>query len=104
MLKPFCSFSLPGTVASFSAVAGIGGGATGASFMAASVFGRPISGEPGGNGAGGCAAGARGGAGGGCCCAPAGSGQKVPRVSGNRNAPPPGEPEVLVILPVTEAG
>ncbi len=37
---------------SLSAAVGIGGGGTGASFIAASVFGRPMSGEPAGNGAG----------------------------------------------------
>src|SRR5260221_13454548 len=42
----------------WSAVVGIGGGATGGSLFAASVSGRPINGEPGGNGA--------------CCCAAAG--------------------------------
>src|SRR4051812_16703540 len=71
MLKPFCSFSLPGTVASFSAVAGRGGGATGASFMAPSLSGRPISGEPGGSGAAGVGGGGGGGAGG--CCAEGGT-------------------------------
>jgi hypothetical protein len=82
MLKPFCSFSLPGTVASFSAEAGIGGGATGASFIAASVFGRPISGEPGGNGA--AAAPAAGGAG--VCCAAAGHARSVAKVVASRSA------------------
>src|SRR5215470_15880228 len=50
MLKPAGTFSL--AVGSLSAAAGIGGGAIGASFAAASLSaGRPISGEPGGNGA-----------------------------------------------------
>ena len=69
MLKPFGSFSLPGTVASLSAAAGIGGGATGASFMAPSVFGRPISGEPGGSGCAAAGAAAR-------CWAAAGQGRE----------------------------
>src|SRR5262252_1597950 len=50
MLKPCASFSL--AVGNLSAAAGSGGGATGASFMAASLSGRPIIGEPGGRGDG----------------------------------------------------
>ena len=48
MLKPAGTFSL--AVGSLSAAAGSGGGATGASFCAASLSGRPIIGEPGGSG------------------------------------------------------
>src|SRR4051794_6122877 len=60
MLKPGGSFSF--ATGSLSAEAAIGGGATGASFAAASLSaGRPIRGEPGGSGA--AAAGAAGGAG-----------------------------------------
>src|SRR5262249_6446349 len=60
ILKPAGTFSL--AVGSLSAAAGIGGGAIGASFAAASLSaGRPISGEPGGSGA--AAAGAADGAG-----------------------------------------
>src|SRR5437899_2845192 len=60
MLKPAGTFSF--AVGSLSAAAGIGGGAIGASFAAASLSaGRPINGEPGGNGA--AAAGAADGAG-----------------------------------------
>src|SRR6184192_3997737 len=59
MLKPAGTFSF--AVGSLSAAAGIGGGAIGASFAAASLSaGRPINGEPGGNGA--AAAGAADGA------------------------------------------
>src|SRR5882724_1979524 len=50
MLKPGGSLSF--AVGSLSGAAGSGGGATGASLAAASLSGRPISGEPGGNGAG----------------------------------------------------
>src|SRR5215472_595226 len=64
MLNPFGSLSC--LTGSLSASAGIGGAGTGASFIAASESGRPISGEPGGNWAG-VAAGAAG------CCARAGS-------------------------------
>src|ERR1700704_3300014 len=50
MLKPAGTLSF--AVGSLSAAAGIGGGATGASFAAASLSaGRPIKGEPGGSGA-----------------------------------------------------
>src|SRR6185295_102315 len=57
MLKPAGTFSF--AVGSLSAAAGIGGGAIGASFAAASLSaGRPIRGEPGGRGA--AAAGAAG--------------------------------------------
>src|ERR1700751_562980 len=60
MLKPGGTLSF--AVGSLSAAAGIGGGAIGASFAAASLSaGRPISGEPGGSGA--AAAGAADGAG-----------------------------------------
>src|SRR6185369_8963496 len=105
ILNPFCSFSLPGTVASFSGLAGIGGGATGANFIAASVFGRPIRGEPGGSGcglsAGALAAGAgAAGACAGCCCATAGSViARVPRVPATSTARRPEDRNVIVILP-----
>src|SRR4051812_21537716 len=60
MLKPGGSFSF--ATGNLSAAAAIGGGATGASFAAASLSaGRPIRGEPGGSGA--AAAGGAGGAG-----------------------------------------
>jgi hypothetical protein len=48
MLKPAGTFSF--AVGSLSAAVGSGGGATGASFCAASLSGRPSSGEPGGSG------------------------------------------------------
>src|ERR1043165_4655870 len=103
MWKPFCSFSWPGTVASLSGLDGIGGGATGASFIAASVFGRPISGEPGGSGcglsAGACAAGAAG-PGADCCCANAGSATtRVPRVPASSIPRRPEDRNCIVILP-----
>src|SRR6185369_6740943 len=108
ILNPFCSFSLPGTVASFSGLAGIGGGATGANFIAASVFGRPIRGDPGGSGcglsAGALAAGA--GAAGACagCCATAGSATtRVPRVPASSIARRLEDRNVIVILPDAEA-
>src|SRR5689334_10097328 len=75
MLKPGGSLSL--AVGSLSAAAGNGGGATGASFAAAGFpSGRPINGEPGGNGAAGAAAGGDAGADG--CWAKAGAASKVP--------------------------
>src|SRR5436853_4580761 len=108
MLKPFCSFSLPGTVASLSADAGIGGGATGASFIAASVFGRPISGDPGGSGcglsAGALAAGAGlAGAGVGCCAKAGAATTRVPRVPASSIARRLEDRNVIVILPDAEA-
>src|ERR1700737_5302578 len=68
MLKPGGSLSF--AVGNLSSAAGIGGGATGASFAAASLpAGRPIRGEPGGS-AGAAGAAAVGGlAGAGCCAA-----------------------------------
>src|ERR1700737_4363221 len=68
MLKPGGSLSF--AVGNLSSAAGIGGGATGASFAAASLpAGRPIRGEPGGS-AGAAAGAAVGGlAGAGCCAA-----------------------------------
>src|SRR5258706_6871742 len=69
MLKPGGSLSF--AVGNLSRAAGIGGGATGASFAAASLpAGRPIRGEPGGSA--GAAAGARAAGGlAGCCAAAA---------------------------------
>src|SRR3981081_3525009 len=64
ILKPAGTLSF--AVGNLSGAAGIGGGATGASFAAASLSGRPIIGEPGGSGA---AAGAAAGAVVGCCAA-----------------------------------
>src|ERR1700722_4362116 len=56
MLKPGGTLSF--AVGNLSTAAAIGGGATGASFAAASLAGRPIIGEPGGSaGAAVCAAG-----------------------------------------------
>src|SRR5690348_15782160 len=60
MLKPAGTFSFPS--GSLSGAAASGGGATGASFCAASLSGRPIIGDPGGSG---CAAGGLAG----CCAA-----------------------------------
>src|SRR5882672_11717832 len=67
MLKPAGTLSF--AVGNLSTAAAIGGGATGASLAAASLFaGRPVKGEPGGSGgAAGCAAAAGGSAG--CCAA-----------------------------------
>src|ERR1700679_2459689 len=66
MLKPGGTLSF--AVGNLSTAAAIGGAATGASFAAASLAGRPINGEPGGNaGAAVCAAAAGGLAG--CCAA-----------------------------------
>src|SRR5260221_9699421 len=66
MLKPGGNLSF--AVGNLSPAAGIGGGATGASFAAASLpAGRPIRGEPGGSGAAAGAAAAGGLAG--CCAA-----------------------------------
>src|SRR6266550_3517051 len=90
MVKPLGALSL--SSGSFSAAVGIGGGATGASLLAASVSGRPISGEPGGNGAG-CWA-----AGGAVCCSAAAGGaaaSKLPRVPASTSA------WVIMVLPST---
>src|ERR1700733_6741944 len=62
MLKPGGTLSF--AVGNLSTAAAIGGAATGASFAAASLAGRPINGEPGGNAA------AAGGLGGCCAAAP----------------------------------
>src|ERR1043165_5673752 len=96
MLKPFGSVSLPGTVASFSAEAGIGGGATGASFIAPSLSGRPISGDPGGSGAA-----AAGTAGAGACWATAGRAAKTrgPTVPASSMARRAENPPVIFNLP-----
>src|SRR5258707_15551180 len=69
MLKPGGTLSF--AVGSLSVAAGIGGGATGASFAAASLpAGRPIRGEPGGSAGAAAGAAAVGGlAGAGCCAA-----------------------------------
>src|SRR5262245_54657029 len=79
MVKPFGALSL--SSGSLSAAAGIGGGAIGASFFAPSVSGRPIKGEPGGNGAAGWADGV-------CCCAAAGgvAASHVPTVPASMRA------------------
>src|SRR5262245_53366633 len=79
MVKPFGALSL--SSGSLSAAVGIGGGATGASFFAPSVSGRPISGEPGGNGAACWADGV-------CCCAAAGgaAANHVPTVPASTRA------------------
>src|SRR5262252_790012 len=75
MLNPGGSLSL--AVGNLSAAAGSGGGAIGASFAAAGLpSGRPINGEPGGNGEAGAAAGGDADAGG--CCAKAGAANKMP--------------------------
>jgi len=63
-LKPAGTLSF--AVGSLSGAAAIGGGATGASFAAASLSGRPIKGEPGGSAG---AAAAVGGGLAGCCAA-----------------------------------
>src|ERR1700753_3273538 len=76
MLKPAGTLSF--AVGSLSAAAASGGAATGASFCAASLSGRPIIGEPGGNGD---AAGAGAADGAGACWAVA------PQVNAPRNAP-----------------
>src|ERR1700724_3074979 len=69
MLKPGGSLSF--AVGNLSNAAGIGGGATGASFAAASLpAGRPIRGEPGGSGAAAAGAAAAGGLAGCCAAAP----------------------------------
>src|SRR6266550_7123930 len=99
MVKPLGALSL--SSGSFSAAVGIGGGATGASLLAASVSGRPISGEPGGNGAGCWAAGGAvccsAAAGGACCWAAAGgaAASKLPRVPASTSA------WVIMVLPST---
>src|SRR5215470_18790258 len=90
MVKPLGALSL--SSGSLSAAAGIGGGAIGASFWAAAVSGRPINGEPGGNGAGCwvaggavCCSAATGGA---CYWAAAGgaAASKLPRVPASTSA------------------
>src|SRR6202035_3269836 len=69
MLKPVGTLSL--AIGNLSTAAGSGGGATGASFAAASLLsGRPIRGEPGGSGAAAAGAAAAGGVAG-CCAAAA---------------------------------
>src|SRR5215831_8434011 len=76
MLNPGGSLSL--AVGNLSAAAGSGGGAIGASFAAAGFpSGRPINGEPGGNGAAGAAAGG--------AADPGGCGEK-PRAANNSPA------------------
>src|ERR1044072_9092680 len=97
MLKPFGSVSLPGTVASFSADAGIGGGATGASFIAPWWSGRPSSGDPGGSGAA-----AAGAAGAGDCWATAGraANTRVPKVPASSMARRAENPPVICNLPL----
>src|SRR6266480_3682714 len=90
MVKPFGALSL--SIGSLSAAVGTGGGATGASFFAASVSGRPI--KAGGNGAGCCTAAGGGacccavGGGAACCCATAGgvAASNVPRVPASTSA------------------
>src|SRR5262249_61103399 len=103
MVKPLGALSL--SSGSLSAAAGIGGGAIGASFWAAAVSGRPINGEPGGNGAGCwvaggavCCSAAPGGA---CCWAAAGgaTASKPPRVPAS-TAAEGREPSVLQGLPL----
>src|SRR5215467_7930583 len=86
MVKPFGALSL--SSGSLSAAAGSGGGAIGASLFAPSVSGRPINGEPGGNGAACwgevcCSADT-----GGVCCAAAGgvAANHVPTVPASRRA------------------
>src|SRR3984957_7663808 len=59
MLKPGGTLSF--AVGNLSTAAAIGGGATGESFAAASLAGRPIMGEPGGSTAGAACAAAAGG-------------------------------------------
>src|SRR5579883_174503 len=109
MWKPFGSVRR--LAATLSAGAAIGGGMTGASFIAASVSGRPIRGEPGGRaggaaavaGAGAAGAGAAGAAG---CCAPAvpttaTAAAKVPASSRLRADM---DRRIMMLLPSWEAG
>src|SRR6266487_4813281 len=104
IVKPFGALSL--SIGSLSAAVATGGGATGASFFAASVSGRPVKGEPGGNGAGCCAAAAGGacccaaGGGAACCCAAAGgvAASNVPRVPASTRAHGR-EKWVMMVLP-----
>ena len=68
----------------------IGGGATGASFMAPSLSGRPISGDPGGNGAAG-------------CCATAGhAAMRLPNVPASSSARRVEDRNAMFILPDAE--
>src|SRR5215472_15055667 len=95
MLKPAGTFSF--AAGSLSAAVGSGGGATGASFCAASLSGRPISGEPGGS-----AGAAAGAAAGGLACWPV-----APNVNTPRNAPASnrlrGDGIVVISLPPLKA-
>src|ERR1700737_2115391 len=99
MLKPAGTLSF--AVGSLSAAAGSGGGATGASFCAASLSGRPIMGEPGGSGDA-AGAGAAAGAAGVCCAV-------APQVNAPRNAPASnrlrGDSSVVMrVLPLDRGG
>src|SRR6478752_3964395 len=104
MVKPLGALSL--SSGSLSAATGIGGGAIGASFWAAAVSGRPINGEPGGNGAGCWAAGGgvccSAAAGGACCWAAAGgaAASKLPRVPASTSAERR-DTWVMLVLPST---
>src|SRR5919109_2409544 len=100
MLKPFGALSL--SIGSLSAAVATGGGATGGSFFAASVAGRPIKGEPGGGGAacwgGGavCCSAATGEAVGCCATAANVAASNVPRVPASKHGR---EKWVMMILP-----
>src|ERR1700728_3697339 len=88
MLKPGGTFSF--AVGNLSTAAAIGGAATGASFAAASLAGRPIMGEPGGSAGAAVCAGAAGGLAG--CCAAA------PKVNAPIKATASGKLSSLVII------
>src|SRR6478736_6718030 len=85
MVKPLGALSL--SSGSLSAATGIGGGAIGASFWAAAVSGRPINGEPGGNGAG-------------CWAAGGAAASKLPSVPASTSAERR-DTWVMMILPFT---
>src|ERR1700759_3015357 len=88
MLKPAGTFSF--AVGSLSAAAASGGAATGASFCAASLSGRPIIREPGGSGGAAGAGGAGwGGSGGGECTEKCAGQQRAARRQDCRHESPP---------------